>query len=338
MPLLLNGCIDNFEEQNNSIITDYDFYVDDDFLDETTGFGITHFNSISSAINNSSTGSTIFVYSGVYYESLIINHKLIISGEDANTTIIDGIKNKDDIITIDAEDGTIISNFTFQNNRGENKYYADAAIDLRSNSNIIKNNIFTNNICGVYSRYSDKNNIMKNKFLNNSEYGVYFHTSSNDNTVSDNYFLKNNYALRIKGNRNCRVNNNAFINNLHGIYLCCGANYNFVYENLFCNNTEWDAEDHYDNVWDTASIPEAWFHNTNLNIEYDQDENVTKGNYWDKYHLPSQRAFDNNSDNIIDSAYDIPKGYTDDYYPLAKPPIISNPFFKKEELPTDCLK
>ncbi len=337
--LFISGCINNVEETIDTQIEDeYDFYVDGDFTSDIDGFGIDHFDTILGAINNSSSGSKIFVHSGVYYESLIINHKLMLNGENANTTIIDGIKNEEDIITIDAEDGTIISNFTFQNNNGENKYYTDAAIDLRSNNNIIKNNIFKNNICGIYTKYSHENSILKNKFFNNSEYGIYFHTSSNDNAVSDNYFLKNNYALRIKGNRNCQVSHNAFVNNLHGIYLCCGANYNFVYENLFCNNTEWDAEDHYNNVWDTATIPEAWFHNTNLNIEYDQEENVTKGNYWDKFHLPSQGAFDNNSDNIIDTAYDIPHGYTDDYYPLANPPVISNPFFKKENLPTDCLK
>ena len=57
------------------------------------------------------------------------------------------------------------------------------------------------------------------------------------------------------------------------------------------------------------------------------------GNFWDTYYLASQGAYDNNTDGIIDTPYDIPDVENDDHYPLVAPPIISNPFFRNENLP-----
>ena len=160
--------------------------------------------------------------------------------------------------------------------------------------------------------YSDENNISGNKFIDNLEYGGYFLVASDNNLFTNNVFINNTYALRIKGSMNSTVTQNVFMDNQQGLYLCCGAKNNRVYGNIFYNNSEWSAFDVEDNYWDNNSI----------------------GNFWDTFYLESQGAYDNNTDGIVDSSYDIPDVNNDDHYPLAKPPIISNPFYRNEDIDT----
>ena len=70
------------------------FYVDDDYDNTTPGWQIDHFDSIQDAIDASTSGDRIVVYSGVYNENIFIDTDLIsIHGEDKNNTIIDSIIN-----------------------------------------------------------------------------------------------------------------------------------------------------------------------------------------------------------------------------------------------------
>ena len=54
------------------------------------GSGPNNYTSIQDAIDNASDGDTIYVYSGIYYENVVINKRINLIGEDRNGTIIDG--------------------------------------------------------------------------------------------------------------------------------------------------------------------------------------------------------------------------------------------------------
>jgi nitrous oxidase accessory protein NosD len=75
----------------------------------TTGNGGAY-TSIQDAINDSKNGDTIFVYSGTYFEHIVINISINLMGEDRTTTIIDGGGNGE-VVTLNA-DNTNISKFT----------------------------------------------------------------------------------------------------------------------------------------------------------------------------------------------------------------------------------
>jgi len=325
-----SGCI---QEKSEDKI--YDFIVDDDFTNETDGFNIDSFKNLSAAISEASDNTSIYVKNGRYNESISIDKILIIHGENANKTILDGGNRSEDVIHVEGNGRVELSGFTITNGGIQGKDDEDAAgIDLRSDENVIIGNIIANNICGIYGRYSDNNIITKNLFYQNSEYGSYMYLSCDNINFSENIFSENQCALRLKGSKNCHVYFNAFVNNSEGLYLCCGAKYNLMYGNMFCGSDEWDAYDKDDNRWDLGSIPSSWNHH--LNSFDNKLDNNSIGNFWDSFYLEEQNAFDNNSNGIIDKTYDIPNTTYDDNHPLTVPAQIDNPFKKHLGVSSFC--
>lgn len=324
------GCM----ERENIVEKKYDIIVDDDFTNQTEGFNIDHFKNISSGIAASSDNMLINVKNGIYNETISIDKILIIEGENAHTTILDGGYADEDVIHVEVNGQITLSGFTIRNGGNKSKHGVNVAgIDLRSSGNRITGNIITNNIHGIYGLYSDNNIIEKNLFYRNIEYGSYMYLSCDDNNFSNNVFDNNQYSLRIKGSQRCQVFFNIFVNNTKGLYICCGAKYNIMSGNIFCNNSEWDGYDSEDNRWDLGSIPDSWNHHINDDTKID---NNLIGNFWDSYFLEEQGAYDHNKDGIIDEPYDIPNVEYDDNHPLVQPPLIDNPFFNIDYINEFC--
>jgi len=145
---------------------------------------------IQEAIDNSSNYDTIFVFDGIYYENLIIDKKIMLSGFDFNNTIIDG-KLKNNTINI-ISDNVTIYNFTIRNSGGFNH---DAGILINSNFNEINNCVF----------YNSKNGIIQNK--------------SNFNIITNCSFRKNGISISsIKSIKN-KMENCSFDHNSIGINI-----------------------------------------------------------------------------------------------------------------------
>ena len=95
---------------------------------------------------------------------------------------------------------------------------------------------------------------------------------------------------------------NYFQNNSKGVYCCCGAKYNTIYNNNFKNNTEINAED-------TTGLINYW------------SLNSKGGNYWDNYN-----GLDENQDGFGDTPYPIYRSEYQDNQPLMQPVNVSNCF------------
>ena len=76
------------------------------------GDGPGNYSKIQDAIDNASSGDTVFVYNGTYYESLIVDESINLLGENKNSIIEAGYW---DIAVRIAADGVNISGFTIQN-------------------------------------------------------------------------------------------------------------------------------------------------------------------------------------------------------------------------------
>jgi parallel beta-helix repeat protein len=206
------------------------------------GSGPDNYTTIQVAIDDANDGDTVYVFddSSPYYENVIINKSINLIGEDRNITVIDG-KGNGDVVYVSA-DFVTIRGFTIQNSGSYWNNYLDiydAGLELKSNYNIICDNIIANNnFFGVILDNSSYNvYISDNIITNNYATGIILANSSNNNRIFSNSITNNDFGCRIVLSSN---NNNLFKNNIKdnlvdGVVLVESSK-NGVYKNIISNN------------------------------------------------------------------------------------------------------
>ncbi len=224
------------------------------------GSGPGNYTKIQDAIDNASDGDTIFVYSGIYYENLIINKSITLIGENRETTIICGSVKENFTILIDNISYVEIKEFTIQNasgyEYGGKTIYIKNSTHIKIKYNILKrapyliylentshsessHNIISEGYTGIFLVNSN-NNILSWNILKNVSNKIIL-SNSNFNRISNNNFSKIDidpspfillivdYPLALQ-HSNCNIiENNTFANG--GIHLAES------YENIIRNNT-----------------------------------------------------------------------------------------------------
>ena len=205
-------------------------YVDDD--------GTADYTRIQDAIENASGGDTIFVYSGIYYENVIVDKSICLLGENKNSTIIDGSMNKDNDVIYVTTSHVDIEKFTIKNGRYGILINGDYGVV--DNVNIVENIIIDNIQYGVFFFRSGYNNVLNNVISNNrygiiayefcsniifgniisssSEAGIYLTSAVNagyciNNTISNNTLQKNGGGIILFTSNNNKINYNNFNGN-----------------------------------------------------------------------------------------------------------------------------
>jgi parallel beta-helix repeat protein len=260
--------------------------------------------SIQEAIDLAQIGDTIFVHEGTYSQQLFVNKSLTLIGEDANTTIIEGVR-------VHKAGGVKISGFTIQQSiRGinltdcdniiidgnivkNNRQYGIFLVDSRNI--IVRNNMVLNNgDRGVYLRYSSYNTVSNNTVSINSEYGIFLFYSDNNviigNTVSNNWYG----FYVVSSSKNSVFGNNITNNDLGMDFITCNSNN--ISHNNFINNTIQVTGLVSSNVWDNGypSGGNYWSDYTDVD-QYSgplQNETGSDG-IWDHPHI----IYENNRDN-----------------------------------------
>jgi len=156
------------------------------------GTGPGNYSKINYAIENASSGDTIFVYNGTYAENVVVDITINLTGEDIDNTFIDG-SGSGNVVHI-TEDNVLLTGFTIQNgNIGVKLDNCEGVhVDL---CNFSENNYgidinyycYKNNISNCYVEDSDNrgisigsSNTENNEFYNNkikvtTETGFYFY-------------------------------------------------------------------------------------------------------------------------------------------------------------------
>jgi len=151
------------------------------------GSGPGNYSKIQDAIDNASDRDTVFVYNGIYYENIVINKSINLIGENAKTTIIDGME-KGNVIYV-CGNRVCISNFTIQHGGGA---WPGAGIFIYSSDNVISNNIIRNNGKGIIlvDLVSKRNKVYKNTVVSNAETGIDIFNAEK-NIIKENNVLHN---------------------------------------------------------------------------------------------------------------------------------------------------
>jgi parallel beta-helix repeat protein len=187
-----------------------------------------------------SAGDVVFVYSGIYRESIGIDKPLVLVGEDAETTVILG-PGIGDVVRV-SSDGVQVSGFTVKNSGGD---FAgpftggDAGIKLSQVQNVrIANMIVTENSLGIFLDSSEHNEIGSNTCSSNGKEGIYLRLS-NSNVVRDNTCESNGGhggIYVVSSSSNVISNNTCSSNPDHGIKLQRSSDYNQVEDNTCSGN------------------------------------------------------------------------------------------------------
>ncbi|MCW3141501.1 MAG: right-handed parallel beta-helix repeat-containing protein, partial [Methanophagales archaeon] len=191
------------------------WYVDDD--------GGADFTSVQAAVNGASSGDTIIVRDGNYYEDITLDKQLTLRGEDY--PIISGR------FTLTAHRCTL-EGFTVVNNR--------KAIVIESDYNWIMGNIISNNDHGICVRTSN-NKIYNNNFSTSDiMIGYYGETlEAANNIIINNTFNKNSNIILIATSNNNLIERNNFLDSGISFESSCSgglcyapSNNNIRYNNI----------------------------------------------------------------------------------------------------------
>lgn len=288
-----------------------------------------NYPTIQDAVYAATDGDSIYVRSGVYYESLVVNKSVSLMGENKYSTFINASKDsKGRPVYIDSVEGVTISGFTLCNSSATDFGYG-GIVTFEANRCKIVGNIFTDNLDGIFTWYSTNNIISDNLFYDNSWNGVHLRDESQFNTVSSNVILTHRNGLDIENNAS---NNYIYGNDVRGdrlggdgidIFGCqnetiVGNNFTDTFSGIMTSS----ASSGFHKVFHNNFV-NNYYQATSYSINDEWDNGYPSGgNYWSDYNGNDSRsgAYQNEtgSDGIGDTPYTI-DGNSTDRYPLMHP-------------------
>jgi parallel beta-helix repeat protein len=221
--------------------------------------------TIQEGIDAANPGDTVFVYNGTYYENVVVNKTINLTGEDMGNTVIDGSYNSNDIWL--KADWVNVSGFTLKRGGWQIDH---AAIKIDSNHNLVFNNtLTTNEAFGLLVNYSSFNHIFDN-YVSGNENGFRL-LYSNNNLIYNNTMSYNDGGGSIR-----MSSNNTFYNNT---ITKCGSSF-YVYDsynNTISGNYIFDNEYglHVSKCLNTSVTANNVFSNERSGIEVALSDNVT---------------------------------------------------------------
>jgi parallel beta-helix repeat protein len=188
--------------------------------------GVGDYESIQAAIDNASSGDTIIVQPGIYYENITLNKTLNLTGSGAEDTIIYG-EQVATVLFINAN-WSNVTGFTITG------YWSYSNILITGNNNLIRDCSLVGNVIGIGLKNSEYNVIKNCTCYANSGAGIYFGNSGHNEILDTNCF-NSTYGpgfYFFYGYRNTIINCTSTGNSDEGLYA-----YWLSYNNVVLNCT-----------------------------------------------------------------------------------------------------
>jgi len=247
------------------------------------------FNTISTGILAAIDSNTVYVMSGTYNERLIITKNLTLTGENKETTIING-GNSGHVIygygTTTCDIHITIAGFTIQNAGGVR--YHNIAFSYVSDSDISENKMISSDQSGGIQLDHCRDLSIHNNIISNKIAGLSL-ILTESSIIQNNNIYENQKGIHLSSysNANQILGNTLHSNSEFGVYVSQSSS------NVFSRN---DFTDNNENAFDSAT--NSWSVNN-------------QGNYWDDYN-----NYDSDENGVGDVPYEIAGGANSDAFPL----------------------
>jgi nitrous oxidase accessory protein len=263
------------------------------------GNGPGNYTKIQDAIDDASQGDVIFVFSGIYYENILIHKSLHLIGENTDTTIIDG-QDITSVVLIIAHFITV-ERFTIQNSSYTPSDHS-GGVEVESNHTTISHNRIVDNFeNGIYVNQASYTTISENN-ISQSHHGIWIAESSR-NTITMN-IIYNNFMGILLGStsKNQIIANTIYHNHEYGILLADSTR-NDVQDNIiFSDDNDSIGISLQDAHWNTIQSNTIAFHrNIGISIQGSIfnviSNNAIQGNdlgvdiYWGYYNTINRNNF-----------------------------------------------
>ena len=185
------------------------------------------YTTIQEAINNAYPGDIIYIWSGIYNETILVNKSLSLIGNGTSNTIITHT------ITLTANFINITGLTLTKCGSGSTK----RGLNLQSAQNCnISNNNFSDLDCkGIYLE-SSSNNIFFNNIFSNFEYGMGLYHSSNNTFIENTFFDMHFRGFRFEHSQENKLIYNKFSNVFSSEINFYNSNENIINNNNFSKN------------------------------------------------------------------------------------------------------